>query len=359
MRVPRKKEKIDWNELWKEDFAPRPTESNLEFWDDFAPRFRKKLEPRDDPYIAQFYEFSGFRQGESIFDMGCASGTLAIPFAKMGHEIYAADFSGEMLKHLMIGAREEGVSDMIHPIRLDWNKDWSARDLPVCDVAISSRSFVPWDMSEAIRKLESVARDRVCIGAWDTPAHGYDRKVARYIGIDRPGYGCYAYIMNELMDRDLLPELRFIRSPFRLAKYDSPEDARRQLAEAFCGELTDEQMCKLDEYIDKHLRYYCDGSRRSGNDIDIGQNSERLKCHSNDSRQDGGNTGSGQHCKHHRFEANADGQYWKFDHGNESTIAHIMWKVPGAERHTDERNVERRNRPLVPKCERRGKWQGN
>ena len=274
--------RIDWNRLWKETYIDRPLEENRKFWDDFAPRFRKKLTEEDDPYVRDFYDYSGFLPGESIFDMGCASGTLAIPFAQKGHEIWAADFSREMLKYLMIGAEEAGVADRIHPVLLDWNEDWSARsDLPVCDVAISSRSFLARDLTQAILNLESVARRRVCIGAWDVPVQGYDREVARYIGYERPGYGCYVYVLNELMDRDLMPEMRFICSPFRLPRYESPEDALEAQIRAFQYGLTDEQRKKLDEYCQSHLERHDDGDR----------------------------------------------SYWKFDHAEISTIAHIRWDV--------------------------------
>ena len=134
---------IDWNKLWKENVNNRSRNSEntqSEFWDKFAAPFRKK--PKDgkkDEYIEQFYELMEIRPGETIFDMGCASGTLAIPYALKGHEIYAADFSPAMLDVLMKSAEEEGVAEKIHPIRLDWNEDWSLRDLPVCDIAISSR----------------------------------------------------------------------------------------------------------------------------------------------------------------------------------------------------------------------------
>jgi len=282
MQTQTQTERIDWNRLWKENYADRPSEDDHQFWDDYAPRFRKKLKEEEDPYVRIFYEYSEFQPGETIFDMGCASGTLAIPFAQKGHEIWAADFSEEMLKYLMIEAEEAGVADRIHPIRLDWNEDWSKRkDLPLCDVAISSRSFITWDLSQAIRNLESVARHRVCIGAWDVPAHGYDREVAKAVGYDRPGYGCYFYILNELIDRDLLPQLRFIKSPFRLSKYESKEKALQAQIKAFQYGLTEEQMQKLVSYCDEHLVYHDDGEK----------------------------------------------QYWKFDHTEMSTIAHISWEV--------------------------------
>ena len=277
------RERIDWNRLWQENQVRPPGEEQLEFWDDFASHFRKKIEDGQvDPYIEQFYEYSELQSGETIFDMGCASGTLAIPYALRGHEIWAADFSSEMLKFLMIGAEEADVADRIHPVLLDWNEDWSKReDLPVCDVAISSRSFMPWDLSKGIRDLESVCRKRVCVGAWDTPTNGYDREIASYIGYERPGFGCYGYIMNELMERDMFPHLRFIKSPFRLSKYDSKEQALEAVTGAFQYGLTKEQENMIAEYCGEHLLLHEEGGR----------------------------------------------SFWRFDHSEMSTMAHIMWEV--------------------------------
>lgn len=273
-------DRIDWNRLWQENYDGRQPKEELAFWEAFAPTYRKKRALGKDPYVEQFYEYSGFEPGETIFDMGCASGILAIPFAQKGHEIWAADFSPEMLRQLQSGAGDAGVGDRIHPIRLDWNEDWSKRtDLPLCDVAISSRSFITRDLTGSIRKLESVARRRVCIGAWDEPAKGYDRTVARQIGYERPGYACYFYIMNELMDRDLFPELRFIRYPLRLTRYESREEALRIQIQAFRYGLTDQQTQRLEQYVNDHL-VYCEEPDRS---------------------------------------------YWRFDHSEESTIAHIRW----------------------------------
>ncbi len=259
------KETIQWNDLWKRDCSPGEKSEELDFWNSFAPRYRKKLPEGEDPYVERFYEYAGLKEGETVFDMGCGPGTLAIPFAGRGHEIYAADFSPRMLEHLMLAAEEEGVSDRIHPIRLDWDEDWSVRDLPVCDVSISSRSFMPYDLTKALKDLESVARSRVCIGAWDTPSKGYIREAGQAIGYERPGYGCYVYIMGELMDRDMMPDLRWITNPFRRRGHDmhaSREDAVRSLKESFRYGLTEEQESKLDELIDRKIKSFeKDGAR--------------------------------------------------------------------------------------------------
>ena len=275
-------ERINWNDLWRSNLKNTCHESDKEFWDDFAPRFRKDIPEDKDPYVEQFYRLSEFRDGETIFDMGCGSGILAIPFAKRGHEIWAADFSDGMLEYLMKGAECDGVAHRIHPIKLDWNEDWSRReDLPVCDVAISSRSFIVKDLTDGLKKLESRARDRVCAGTWDTPAPSSVGELAKPIGYERPGYGCYVYIMGELMDRDMRPSLQWIKNPFRRSSYESVEDAIEKLKKSFCFGLSKDQEKAMEDY-----------------------------------------------CRLHLKQRDKDGRkVWKMDTDETSTIAHIMWNV--------------------------------
>lgn len=285
---------VDWNALWKNVMNRRSGSSKStasEFWDAFAPTFRKKgKDGEKDGYIEKFYELMEIRPGESIFDMGCASGTLAIPYAQRGHDVYAADFSPRMLEVLMQYAEEEGVAEKIHPIRLDWNEDWSRRDLPVCDIVIASRSLLFEDLTSSLKKLESVAARRICLGAWDTPAQGFDRYVSKAIGCERPGFASHSLIMGELLSRDVCPEMIVIRSPFRLSRYESFDAAVKRLKNSFPDGLTEEQEGRLIEYCREHLVH------RTGK----GYTSSR---------------GDGQELE----------DYWQLDHSDMSTMAFIRW----------------------------------
>ena len=277
---------INWNELWRNTEDSIERSNNLEFWNAFAPRFRNKTgEP--DPYIELFYEYMEAEPEETLFDMGCGSGTLAIPYAQKGHEVFAADFSPEMLKYLMEGAEEAGVADRIHPIELNWNEDWKVRDLPKCDIAFSSRSFITRDLTSSLEKLESVAKRRVCIGAWDVPAGGYDRHLAKAIGYERPGIGTHYMIMGELMDRDVFPEMKYIYSPFRLEKYKSRQEAEEELRRAF-SHMTEEQEKLFNEYLEKHLLFHPERGIFHGQELD---------------------------------------GFWQFDHNDNSSMAFISWNV--------------------------------
>lgn len=272
--------RIDWNRMWREreNFAAGNDKS--EFWDRKAAAFKKKTDEKD-LYAETFYQYMDICEGETVFDMGCGSGTLAVPFAQKGHEVWACDFSSEMLHFLMKDAEEAGVSDLIHPVKLDWNEDWEKRDLPKCDFAIASRSLIFKDLTASLKKLESVALKRCCLGAWDGPFTGYDRYVARAIGFERPGYGCHYIVMNELMDRDVYPEMRYIFTPFRKDRFESYEAGWKKLHDSFDGDLTDEQEILFDEYCREHLLEY----------------------------------------------ENENGKYFQMDHGTMSSIAFISWDV--------------------------------
>lgn len=269
---------FDWNQMWKERKGFSDKGTDKDFWDRKAPKFRRFFEDGD-PYAERFIEYMDIAEGKTVFDMGCGPGVLAIPLAKKGHEVWATDFSEPMLKVLMDGAKDEGVEELIHPIKLDWNEDWKQRELPVCDFAISSRSMILEDLTDSIKKLESVAAERCCLGVWDDPAMGYDRYVAKAIGFERPGYGCHYIVLNELMERDLYPELKYIYTPFRKDKYNSYDEGVRILHDSFGGKLTAEQENLFNEY-----------------------------------------------CRFHLKEVSKDGErFWQMNHGSMSSIAFIRW----------------------------------
>lgn len=117
---------------------------------------------RRSEYAEEFLEKSGLLPGESVFDMGCGSGTLCLPLADDGHRVFCADLSSNMLKSVRDVVEEEGIT-LLTLKKLSWQEDWTAQDLPVCDLAFASRSMIGVDPAACVRKLSSVAKRRVCI----------------------------------------------------------------------------------------------------------------------------------------------------------------------------------------------------
>lgn len=150
---------------WRQTFStpgkgrPGSAESKA-MWNEKAPSFARKH--KRSGYISQLIDLLDLDAGESVFDMGCGSGTLSIPLARSGHDVIAVDFSDGMLEELRMAAEARGIDgERLRMYQRSWQEDWD--DLPCADVAVASRSFITDDLADSIAKLESKARDRVVV----------------------------------------------------------------------------------------------------------------------------------------------------------------------------------------------------
>lgn len=105
-------------------------------WDKRARHFRP-LETA--PYARDFIKLLALEPRESVLDMGCGAGSIAIPLAQAGHPVIAADFSPAMLGTLDAGIEYYGLENRIVAIPSTALKQvW--RIFPVC--SIMSARFV-------------------------------------------------------------------------------------------------------------------------------------------------------------------------------------------------------------------------
>ncbi len=150
----------DWNAEWARLSEQGGPVRDAAFWDRRAPQFRGGAE--DSPYIAGFRRYMGARPGESILDVGCGTGALALPLARAGHHVTGLDFSRAMLDVLERRAEEKGLPN-VATVLAAWDDDWRAVGVPQADVVIASRSLGVHDLRAAFEKLTAHARRRVCV----------------------------------------------------------------------------------------------------------------------------------------------------------------------------------------------------
>lgn len=240
----------DWNEEWRALQRTRRAPDDPSFWDARARHFR----PREThPYAQAFLDLSGILPGESVLDMGCGAGSLAIPLAHDAHRVVAADFSPRMLDVLRESAREHGVAQLIEPILLSWDGDWRAAGIEPksVDVALASRSIATADLKAALAKLTRTARRRCCITLIAGASPRYDERIMDAIGAEITQSRDYVYAFNILIGMGLKPEVRYIDSP-RRDTFDSLADG---IAD-FSRMLEDGNEDKIDElaaYIAAHM----------------------------------------------------------------------------------------------------------
>ena len=216
----------DWNEEWKRLQVVRGKADDVAFWNRRAATYGSET---PSAYTHAFMELAGVLPGESVLDMGCGSGNLAIPYARQGHEVIAADFSPAMLDLVDEQAREAGLS-CIQTRLLSWQDNWEAAGLAPrsVDVALASRSIATDDMKDALLKISNTARRRCCITLTTSSSPHVDTRVLEACGVRNVHGMDFQYAFNILLNEGFLPECSYITSE-RKDTFDSPEDAFAKL----------------------------------------------------------------------------------------------------------------------------------
>jgi|GEM_PF-6559073 len=127
----------DWNDEWKRLQRIRRKQDDAQYWNTRSKNFGTKDAPN--PYVTEFIELAALRPGEQVMDMGCGTGSLAVPLALAGHPVLAADFSRGMLDEMNERVRATGAQG-IEPVLISWDDDWNVQGVtPRCvDVAAQS-----------------------------------------------------------------------------------------------------------------------------------------------------------------------------------------------------------------------------
>jgi SAM-dependent methyltransferase len=209
---------VDWRTAWLEYNRTRRPPDDSSYWDGRAKSF--SYYAGTSLYTEAFISYLGLSpaQGpQSFLDMGSGSGTLAIPLARAGHTVLAADFSPKMLGELEASAQQEGL-ETIRTTRLDFNASWEEWEKAgitedCVDIALASRSTMVADLGDAFEKLERAARVKVAV----TLATEFGPREIRRMGASVDGGPSfipdYIFATNVLFQMGRYPELRFIDSP--------------------------------------------------------------------------------------------------------------------------------------------------
>ena len=243
--------------LWAKDFVshdgstPGSIEA-LEAWDKKAPSFARKL--KRSGYIDQLIKLLDLNEDDTVFDMGCGSGTLSIPLALAGHEVIAVDFSEVMLEELKRNADIAEADDhKIQVFQRSWQQPWD--DLPTADVIVSSRSFITNDLEDAISKMESHGSKEavVTLGAGDLPYRDsrIDELLGRNPQIMYPR--SLSLFVGYLFALGRLPRVEYITYVGSWHK-KTYEELCDSLIKIHCP-MTIQEMDMLKGYLDAHIIY--------------------------------------------------------------------------------------------------------
>ena len=218
-------DELSFAQLWRDRAPLRHKADEAEAWNKRIAETPSNYGPSE--YSMAFLELAQLAHADSVFDMGCGAGTLAIPCALAGHQVTAADFSDGMLAQLGYNMVEHGVTaNAINPIKLSWDKDWQAAGIAnkSHDVAFASRSIITDDLEGSIRKLTNTARKKVCITVVPGCSPRCHAGMLQDIGLTPTGHQDASFAFAVAQELGLLPEVRYITSE-RHEAFATPEAA--------------------------------------------------------------------------------------------------------------------------------------
>lgn len=149
------------------------------YWNKRAATFTRNA---TSDYERWLLDLLALEEGEEILDMGCATGTLAVPLARAGHRVHGCDFAEAMLAILDERAGAENLPITSH--LLAWEDDWEAVGFGPnsVDAAFASRSLMSGDVFSAVRKLDSAARSRAAVVVPGSSLPSRDPRILTYLG---------------------------------------------------------------------------------------------------------------------------------------------------------------------------------
>ena len=191
--------------------------------------------------------------GETILDMGCATGTLAVPLARAGHRVHGCDFAEAMLAIL----EERAAADKL-PITshlLAWEDDWEEAGLgkDSVDVAFASRSLMSGDVSACVRKLDAAARSRAAVVVPNSLLPSRDPRLLTYLGRAARRPHIVRDVTRALASLGRIPVFATTRT-FRPMRFSSFDEARADLRRLAGPEpFTAREQRLVDAYAAQHF----------------------------------------------------------------------------------------------------------
>ena len=243
---------VDWAALWQRDIALPALSANEIYWSSRA--HGVNVMTQRGGYTSELLARIDARPGETVIDMGCSTGMLAVPLALQGNPVIACDFSTAVLTRLEQSSRASGVEDLVEARKLFWFDSWD--DLPVADVFVASRPIYARDLPAAILNIEAHARRRCYVTAATRFSVRHDPTMLEAIGRKPPTRSESVYIANMLAQMGRFPEISYVTR--NLPAFGESLEEVREEYERQDGPFTPEESVLLDAFIRDHFRVITD-----------------------------------------------------------------------------------------------------
>lgn len=223
-------------------------------WDEKAKKMQQSQFDLQNGYVQEFLSRMDLNPEDSLLDVGCGGGAIALSVAPFIRQVYALDYSQGMIDVLQQRANALAISN-VKPILRAWEDHW--QDIPVCDICVSSRSSMVNDLQLALDKLNEKARKAVYM-TMTVDKDFIDREILRFIGRDNVGFPSYIYAVNMLYQQGYKVSVDFLQSGCGMIQGEnelSEEDFIRSVKWSIGSDLTHTELRKLKDYFSQNTEH--------------------------------------------------------------------------------------------------------
>ena len=210
------------------DNSPHPASINRaskDYWNKRAATCPRYATEGSDLWLMRFLSPA---MGETILDMGCATGTLALPLARAGHHVHACDFAEAMLAILDQRAAAENLPITSH--LLAWDEDWSRAGLGEnsVDCAFASRSLMSDHTLSRSSKRDAAARVKAAGVVPNSLPPSSDPRLLTYLGRKAKRPSTVPEVLRALRYLGRIP-VTATTNTYRPMRFNSFDEARADL----------------------------------------------------------------------------------------------------------------------------------
>ncbi len=245
---------LNWHTMWQNARDKKSwTAKGPADWDKKAVSFAKRNS--DSSFVDLVLKRIPLTSKTTVLDAGAGPGTLSLPLAPQVQSVTAIDYSKGMLEALNDQAQQQDIGN-IRTVLGSWEDDWQELNVKKHDICIASRSLSVPNLQAALAKLNYFANDSVFVVDRINPTP-FDN--GAFTALNRPFRSGpdYIYTINTLYSMDIHPCVDII-SLDKTATFSSMDDALESYRWMF-KDLTEEEECKLEEYIQSNSSKGDDG----------------------------------------------------------------------------------------------------
>lgn len=237
-------EDINWLELWQNGRKQKSWDSKgAADWDKKACSFAERH--NQSPYVDLLLSRLPLEESQSVLDIGCGPGTLALPIAQQVASVTALDYSAKMIELMATQAKAQGLTNL-QGIHCSWEDNWKKHGITPADVVIASRSMNLDDLEMAIDKLERYARKYVFITDRIAPSP-FDPDVFEAIGREFNSGPDYIFTLNILYTKNIHPHVEILQLA-NMVSYKDMDEALESY-KWMIKEMSAKELAKLTTFL--------------------------------------------------------------------------------------------------------------